>query len=81
MDLLVQACRMHTAGKTEADVTMQVCWDSDRLDLLRAGISPAPHRLCTPAARSPEMIAWANQRALSRFVPLEIYQEWNLKVD
>lgn len=78
MDLLDRACRMHTAGRTDADVTVQTCWDSDRLDLLRAGIYPAPYRLCTPAARDPKMIAWANKRALGRFVPLNIYEEWGI---
>ena len=34
-DLLYVACRDHAEGETEADVTIQTCWDADRLDLGR----------------------------------------------
>ena len=57
--LLAFACTHHTAGLTEADVTVGTCWDADRLDLWRIGIPPVPHRLCTDAARDPEVIRWA----------------------
>jgi len=67
--LLHEACSLHTAGLTEADFTIQVCWDADRLDLARVGVDPAPGLLCTAAARSPEVIAWASARAESGFVP------------
>jgi uncharacterized protein len=79
MELLVQACEGHTYGKTRADATGQTCWDSDRLDLGRVGITPVPRRLCTPSARTPEMIAWAEQRARSRFVPALIVDEWAIE--
>ncbi|MFM7531655.1 MAG: hypothetical protein ACKO5J_04035, partial [Rubrivivax sp.] len=49
----------HSSGLTEADVTVQTCWDADRLDLGRVGIRPSPRYLCTPAARQPETIARA----------------------
>lgn len=64
MDLLQQACTGHTRGQTEADLTVQVCWDADRLDLGRIGIHPEPRFLCTQAARQPEIIAWAYRRSL-----------------
>jgi uncharacterized protein len=41
----------HSHGSTEADSTVQACWDADRLDLVRIGIEPEPDRLCTDAAR------------------------------
>jgi uncharacterized protein len=63
LELLVYACAHHTSGKTEADVTVQTCWDADRLDLGRVGITPDPAKLCTDAARDPDMIAWADKRA------------------
>jgi uncharacterized protein len=69
MDLLHEACARHTDGRTEADVTVQTCWDADRLDLPRAGVSVRPERLCTPAAREHGIIAWAAQRSLARFEP------------
>jgi uncharacterized protein len=51
LELLTYACRHHTDGRTQADVTVQTCWDADRLDIGRVGIAPALRFLCTPAAR------------------------------
>jgi uncharacterized protein len=63
MDLLQAACAGHTRGDTEADLTVQVCWDADRLDLGRIGIRPEAERLCTQPARQAEFIAWAYRRS------------------
>lgn len=68
-DLLSEACSFHTNGLIEADITVQTCWDSDRLDLGRVGITPDPVRLCTDAARGPELIAWATRMARTGFRP------------
>jgi uncharacterized protein len=62
-ELLAFACRHHSDGLTEADVTVQTCWDADRLDLGRVGIRPHPSRLCTAAARDPVVIDWAWRRS------------------
>jgi uncharacterized protein len=51
LDTLMEACANHTAGWIRADITVQTCWDADRLDLGRAGILPRPGLLCTQAAR------------------------------
>ena len=32
MELLTEALKYHSDGYTEADITVQVCWDADRLD-------------------------------------------------
>lgn len=58
--LLAYACRHHSDGLLDADVTVQACWDADRLDLGRVGIRPDPDRLCTAAARDRARIerAW-----------------------
>jgi uncharacterized protein len=64
IDWLVEAVRLHTKGLLQGDLTVMTCWDSDRLDLGRAGIRPATHKLCTPEARDPETIAWAYRRSL-----------------
>ena len=32
-ELLYEACARHTDGLTDADITIQTCWDADRLDL------------------------------------------------
>jgi uncharacterized protein len=64
LDMLVYACRHHSDGMTEADATIQACWDADRLDLARVGIWPDPARLCTQAARAPELLEAAIGRSL-----------------
>lgn len=73
-ELLYEACRLHTEGHTEADVTIQTCWDADRLDLGRVGITPEPSLLCTPAAR--RLIRWADTRAVEGHVPGHILTHW-----
>ncbi len=49
-DLLYQACRDHTKGTTAGDITIQTCWDSDRLDLGRVGIFPSSQYLSQEAS-------------------------------
>lgn len=63
-ELLAFACRHHSDGLTEADITVQTCWDADRLDLGRVGIRPHPSLLCTSAARDATLIEWAWRRSL-----------------
>lgn len=63
-DLLAYALTHHSSGLVEADVTVQTCWDADRLDLGRVGLMPNPTYLCTEAAKEPSMIEWAYQRSL-----------------
>jgi uncharacterized protein len=63
LELLAYACAFHTDGLTEAEVTVQTCWDADRLDLGRVGKRPRSERLCTPAARDPAVIEWAWERS------------------
>jgi len=72
--LLHEACRLHTDGLTEADPTLQACWDADRLDLGRVGITPRPHLLCTDAARG--LLAWADARAVSGHEPASVLAAW-----
>ncbi len=76
--LLHRACAGHTHERTHPDVTIQTCWDADRLDLGRVGITPEPSYLCTAAARRPEMIAWADGRACFGFVPDLVISDWGL---
>ena len=63
MELLHYACCRHTDGLTEADPTVQACWDADRLDLERVGITPQPRYLCTDIAKRPDVIDAASRRA------------------
>lgn len=76
--MLVHAIRHHTAGGCDSDVTVQVCWDSDRLELARAGINPDPRLLCTPKAREAETIRWANQRARGGWVATGVLDRWGV---
>jgi uncharacterized protein len=64
MDLLTKALKYHSDGYTEAEITVQVCWDADRLDLGRVGIKPAPHRLCTASAKSVDVLEAAYERSV-----------------
>ena len=63
-DLLVHACTHHTWGNTVADITVQTCWDADRLDLGRVGTIPDPMRPCTAAAQNRAMIEWAYRQSI-----------------
>lgn len=64
--LLEWACLDHSTGHLHADVTVQTCWDADRLDLGRVGYRPDPRRLCTATAREPAVIAAAFARSTAR---------------
>jgi uncharacterized protein len=80
LHILEEACRLHTNGLRHADVTIQTCWDADRLDLFRVGKYPKPGLLCTEAARQPAVIAWANERARMGDVPSLILEEWEMRL-
>ena len=64
---LEEACRYHSMGRLTRDVTIQTCWDSDRLDLGRVGIKPNPTYLGTAAARNHDFIKRAYARSHMRF--------------
>jgi uncharacterized protein len=77
-DLLYEACRLHTDGHTTGDPTLLACWDADWLDLGRVGITPAPHRLCTDAAR--DLLPWAHERACAWHTPEHVLTAWRADV-
>ena len=74
--MLKVACRLHTEGLTEGNVTVQTCWDADRLDLGRIGVKPRPKLLCTSAAKDLSNLAWAHDRAAAGYVPCFVAQDW-----
>jgi uncharacterized protein len=51
LELLTEACRHHTGGRTSDDPTIGACWDADRLDLPRVGIWPRAEYLSTAETR------------------------------
>jgi len=63
LDLLVKACMGHTHERLTPCVTVQTCWDADRLDLARVGIIPDPYYLGTDLAKDPQVIAEAIARS------------------
>lgn len=75
-ELLFEACRLHTDGHTTGDPTLLACWDADRLDLGRVGITPDPRRLCTDGAR--KLLRWANARAEIDHEPSAVLATWGL---
>jgi uncharacterized protein len=75
-ELLFEACSLHTDGLTEGDITLQTCWDADRLDLGRVGITPEPELLCTDAARG--LLDWAHGRAEMGFEPEFVAGLWGV---
>jgi uncharacterized protein len=75
-DLLYAACVGHTDGGTDGEITIQACWDSDRLDLGRVGIRPEPKRLCTPAAKRPDILKWAYGRGCREVIPEIVSADW-----
>lgn len=79
--LLEQACAGHTHERTHPDVTVQTCWDADRLDLGRVGITPHSSRLCTASARRPEMIRWADGNACLWAIPDLVKCEWGIELE
>jgi uncharacterized protein len=57
LDLLMTAMHGHTTGRWSSDPTIGLCWDADRLNLWRIGVTPRAEFLSTAAARKPERIA------------------------
>ena len=65
MDLLQYACQHHSDGLQAGDTTVLTCWDADRLDLGRVGITPNPRYLCTDAAKRKYNLEKAHRRAIA----------------
>ena len=67
-ELLIEACEYHSDGLTEADITVQTCWDADRLDLGRVGTTPKSSYLGSSLASDQNFIEMAIMRSKKRFV-------------
>ena len=78
-NLLCIACEGHTDELTHSDITVQACWDADRLDLGRVGITPRPSRLCTNVAKLQETIDWAHNRSCNDHVPDFVARVWRIE--
>lgn len=68
-ELLTMACGLHTDARTHENITIQACFDSDRLDLGRVGTVPDPAFLCTPLAKTKDIVDWGYEKSLVRKFP------------
>ncbi|MCX6722032.1 MAG: hypothetical protein NTY04_02495 [Candidatus Staskawiczbacteria bacterium] len=67
MEQLKYACDFHCQpGAKSDDITVQTCWDADRLDLWRVGMIPDPQFLNTEKAKKKETIEWSKK----------LYENW-----
>lgn len=55
IEKLKRACELHTIEHRTGDITIDTCFDADRMDLLRVGIMPSPERMATQ--RGAELVA------------------------
>lgn len=71
---LAKAVAGHTNCRESSDPTLGTCWDADRLDIPRIGsednrVLIDPYYLSTNAAKTPEILDWAQERAEQARVP------------
>ena len=50
-DLLKEAIRLDTSGLTTTDPTIGTCWDADRLDICRVGMTPNAQYMSTEVGK------------------------------
>ena len=62
-------------------MTIQTCWDADRLDLGRVGMMPDPRFLSTEIAKRRDTICWADGRAALGFIPEIVKREWGIDLE
>lgn len=59
---LKRACELHTTEHRTGDITIDTCFDADRMDLLRVGITPIAERMATKrgaeAVSNPDYSDW-----------------------
>ncbi len=78
-DRLYDAIEHHTSGGTSGDMAIQICWDSDRLDLPRVGILNVDDRFLSEfTGQNGAVIDWAKHRAVGRDVPNRVFRDWGI---
>ncbi len=75
--------RLHMAivGHTKCcsdpgDETIRICWDAERLDLPRLGLTPRANTMHTEAAQNPALVEWAGKRSRHGHVPKLVETRW-----
>jgi len=84
--LLRAACHTHTAispGRpgNRYDITLETCWDSDRLDIGRIGDVyhvPNKDKLFTESAKDSKVIEGFLEKSFIEFVPRLVKDEWDI---
>jgi uncharacterized protein len=76
LDLLIGACNAHADGRTSTDPTVGACWDADRLNLWRVGMTPSPKFLSTAPARQADAIKKAEKFEGQRMTWEAIYHAY-----
>ena len=62
LETLMYACENHSDPHAKSDdLTIQICWDSDRLDLVRLDIIPDSRYLYTNKAKQPAATLYAKR--------------------
>ena len=51
LEKLRRACHLHTKERQTGDITIDTCFDADRLDLGRVGICPMEEKMATDAGK------------------------------
>jgi uncharacterized protein len=75
LKLLVFACEGHNSIRFNDNLTIQACWDADRLDLLRANIKPSSEYMNLAISKEKSTMDWANKRSKSNSIS-EIAKYW-----
>lgn len=50
--ILCEACKLHTSTIRTGNITIDTCFDADRLDISRVGICPDPEKMATNGGKS-----------------------------
>lgn len=51
IEMLCDACKLHTTTLRTGSVTIDTCFDADRLDIGRVGLCPDPLKMATDGGR------------------------------
>jgi uncharacterized protein len=78
-DLLFVACAGHMDRLLDDDVTVQTCWDADRLDIGRLGVKTDPFSLGEGTVdEHGDIMDWADRRAKTHVIPQLIQRNWGI---
>lgn len=75
-----QAIESHTHGVISAYPYVQVCYDSDRLDLPRVGIYPDSRFISYETYHHRELMKWSFANAVEQSIPLRVLEAWGCKL-